>query len=297
MEQIDQTLIERYLADEMTLSERNEVERRAKDDAQFRKDLAEYKLSIEAIKLSEREVLKNRFRQRDKVLDQKNTAGRQGTRYYMLIMAAAAVISILVAWYFLYTPDRTIDEAKNETRDSTSLVQNPPVIIDTIKKNDVKNKEIKPTKEDHKPKKTGDQIFAENFEVYKDDAMDPTSRSGEENLKPQEKFQLQYWEGKYKDAQATFRTLSPAEQQNDNLRFLYANVLMAMNKTVEASLILKGIIQNHKSIFTSESQLYLALCEIKADKNSEAKKYLQAYLQEKDVTKREMARNILKGLE
>ncbi len=293
MEQIDQTLIERYLSNELTLAERSDVERRAKDDTQFRKDLAEYKLSIEAIKLAEREELKNRFRQRDKMLDQKNIGGRQGTQYYMLMMAVAAVISILVAWYFLYTPDRTIDEAKNETRDSTYLVQNPPVVIDTLKE----NKPVQP-KNPSRPKsvKPAQQIFAENFEAYKDESMDIASRSDEEDLTPTDKLLLNYWEGNYKEAQEAFNNMSPKDKQNDNYRFIYANVLMSLNKTVEASLFLKGVIQNHKSPYTPEAYFYLALCDIKSGKKDEAKENLVTYIDNKDSNQKEKAKRILAGL-
>ncbi len=293
MEQIDQSLIERYLANELTLSERNAVERRAQDDAQFRKDFAEYQLSIEAIKLSERDALKNRFRQRDKMLDQKNNGGRQGTPFYMLMMTAAAVISILVAWYFLYTPDRTIDEAKNETRDSTFLVQNPPVVIDTLKT----NKPVQP-QNPSRPKsvKPMQQIFAENFEAYKDETMDIASRSDEEDLTPTDKLLLNYWEGNYKEAQVAFNNMTPKDRQNDNYRFIYANVLMSLNKTTEAGLILTGVQQNHKSIYASESRFYLGLCNLKAGKIEEARKNLEAYLDDQDVQHKEKAKKILAAL-
>lgn len=294
MEQIDQTLIERYLAGELSPSERNVLERRADSDPQFRKELNEYKMTLEALKLSQREELKNRFRQRDKILDKKDNTGAS-SKYYVLMMVAAGIISILIAWHFLYTPDRPIDQAKSDSKDSIEIVQNPPVIIDTIKTNPIKIKG-KENKEPVKPKNTGQQMFAENYEPYKDESLDPTSRSGEENLTPLKKFLLSYWEGKNKDALTAFGTLNPSYQQNDNYRFLYANVLMALNKTDEAGLIMSGIIQNHRSIYTTEARLYLALCQIKAGKNAEAKKNLKTYLEAMDATQKEKARKILDEL-
>ncbi|MGB3078002.1 MAG: CDC27 family protein [Saprospiraceae bacterium] len=293
MEQIDQKLIERYLANELTLSERNEVERRAKDDAQFRKDLAECKLSIEAIRLSEREKLKNRFRQRDKMLDQKNNNLNGGKQVSFWWLAVAAAVSVLVAWYFIYAPPlQTIDQAHGDTKDSTAIVQNLPVVIDTIKTNAPKIEDKQPARK----KRTTQELYAENFEPYKDDSMDPTSRSGEEDLKPRDRFLLNYWEGNSKEAQVAFNTMSPADKENDNYRFIYANVLMSLNMTKEACLILTGVQKNHKSIYASESPFYLGLCNLKAGKVDEARKNLEAYLLEKDIQHKVNAKKILEEL-
>ncbi|MEP6646136.1 MAG: CDC27 family protein, partial [Saprospiraceae bacterium] len=178
---------------------------------------------------------------------------------------------------------------------SIEIVQNPPVIIDTIKTNLIKIKGEE-NKEPVKTKNSGQQIFAENFGPYKDESMDPASRSGN-NLQPFEKFQLYYWEGNAKNAYAVFDSLKTSDKQNDNLRFLYANVLMSLNKTQEASLILNGIIQNHKSIYSAEAKYYLALCNIKAGKIEEAQKNLKTYLADGDAIQISNAKKILKELD
>jgi len=298
MEQIDQTLIERYLAQELTPAERANVESRAQRDPQFRNELEEYTLAIEALKLARREELKNRFRQRDKILDLKNNRGGSVKRVSFWWLAAAAGISILVAWFFMFTPERSIDQAKNDNqkKDSLEQHQNTLVINDTVESG------IPPQYAKEEPvntpntKNRGQEIFAENFTPYKDDAMDPTSRGEVEDMKPSEKFQLAYWEGEYKEALAAFESMDPSEKQNDNFRFLYANVLMALNHTNQASLILAGIIKNHKSIFGAEPYLYLALCNIKTGKEAEARKNLQAYLDTPDAVQKERAKKILEGL-
>ena len=296
MEHIEQNLIERYLAQELTPAERADIERRAETDPQFRKELEEYTLAIEALKLTRREELKNRFRERDKMLDRKNNTGSAPRRVSFWWLAAAASVSILVAWFFLYTPDRTVDQANADTKkDSMDLRQNLPVIIDTIKATppEYAGKEHENASS---TKNKGQELYAENFTAYKDDAMDPTSRGEGEELKPSEKFQLAYWEGNYKEALADFQTMNTSDKQNDNFRFLYANVLMALNRSNEASLILTGIIRNHTSIFGSEPYLYLALCNIKAGKDAEARKNLQAYLDAPDTVQKEKAKKLLASL-
>ncbi|MGB3080447.1 MAG: CDC27 family protein, partial [Saprospiraceae bacterium] len=233
------------------------------------------------------------FRQRDKILDKKNNNARGGKRVSFSWLAVAATVSVLVAWYFIYAPPlQTIDQAHNDTKDSTEIVQNLPVVIDTIKTNAPKIEDKQPARK----KRTTQELYAENFEPYKDDTMDPTSRSGEEDLKPRDRFLLNYWEGNSKEAQAAFNDMSAADQQNDNYRFIYANVLMSLNKTNEASLMLAGIIQNHKSAFTSEAYFYLALCNLKSGKIDDCIKNLNLYLKNSNILKGKKANIILTDL-
>lgn len=304
MEQIDQILIERYLAQEMTSSERSEVERRAEIDPQFKKDLAAYKLSLEAIKLSQRDELMNRFRQRDKVLDKKNNSKSDGKRLSFWWLSVAASVSILVAAYFLYTPDRIIDEASNDKKDSTILVHVPPVVIDSSQSKENKTEPVQPKnpgkrngKKPVQPKANGEQFFAANFEAYKDESMDIASRSDDEDLSPTDKLLINYWEGNLKEAQIAFGNLTPENKQNDNYRFIYANILMSFNKTDEASLLLNGVIKNNKSPYTPEAYFYLALCDIKSGKNAEAQENLKIYLDDKNSTQKDKAKRILAGLQ
>ena len=292
MEQINQVLIERYFAQELSAAERNEIELRVQQDAQFRQEMAAYKLAMESIKLAQRAELKERFRQRDKVLDRRNKDFNIGRRNNLWMLAAAAVIAVFIGWQFFTNPQQASDQANVNPQDTTGIVQNPPVQIDTVKKEESPKKAWEEETTPDRSAKSGQEIFAENFDAYKDDAMDPTSR-GNEELTSVEKFQMQYWEGKYEDAVTTYNTLSESQQENDNFRFIYAVALMATKKTKVAAPILADIVQNGITPFKSESVYYLALCHLQNGNFDEAGNNLKAYLADPDAGQKEKARKIL----
>ena len=77
MEERDQILIERYLAGELTAAERLDVEQREKEDPLFRQALLDYSIARKALQLKQREELKQRFAERDVILDKKKTGSPQ----------------------------------------------------------------------------------------------------------------------------------------------------------------------------------------------------------------------------
>jgi anti-sigma-K factor RskA len=72
MEEIDQILIERYLAGELTEAERNDVERRRAEDPSFRQEIIDYEEAVLALRQKQRDELRQRFGRRDEILDKKN---------------------------------------------------------------------------------------------------------------------------------------------------------------------------------------------------------------------------------
>jgi tetratricopeptide (TPR) repeat protein len=108
---------------------------------------------------------------------------------------------------------------------------------------------------------------------------------------------MQYWEANFKEAISTFNLLSPSQQQNDNLRFLYSNALMSLNRVNEASAILSEIIQNNKSLYAGEARYYLALCYLKNGNNIEARKNLQTYIDNPKSMQKVKARKIAEVLD
>jgi len=293
MEEINQVLIERYFAQELSAAERNDIEQRVQKDAQFRQEMAAYKLAMESIKLAQRADLKERFRQRDKVLDRRNKDFNIGRRGNLWMLAAAAIIVVFIGWRFYSAPQQSSDQANVNQKDTNNLVENPGIVPDTTKSTYLPKEEKKENKIPAKTKDEGQDLYAANFEAYKDDSMDPTSRGDEENLSPLEKFQMLYWEGKYAQTLEAFKTLDPSHQVNDNFRFIYANALMATSKTNEAAAIFSEIISFGKSPYKIESTYYLALCHLKNGNYDEARKNLEAYLRDPDAEQKEKAKKIL----
>ena len=296
MEALDQNLIERYWANEMSTTEKRNFEQRLALETGLQQEFEEFKLAMEAIKLAERKELLQRFMQRDKILDKKNQGNHPGrTRTLWLLSAAAIILAVMIAWNFLLSPTQSIDQADNTIPDTLTLDQKLPLQKDTLQINNSKEEEKIERKKD-KPKSKEQVLYAANFETYKDDSMDPTSRSGEDELTPFEKFQLFYWEEKNAEALDEFKKLKPTDQANDNLRFLQANSLLALKRTEQAKQILLDIQKNNKSIYKAEVMYYLAWCEIQNGNIEAARKTLENYIASENAQQKENARKLLAEL-
>lgn len=73
MEERDQILIDRYLAGELTQAEIRDLDRRLAEDPAFDAEVSALEEARQALKIKQREELKERFRKRDEVLDKKKT--------------------------------------------------------------------------------------------------------------------------------------------------------------------------------------------------------------------------------
>jgi hypothetical protein len=223
MEERDQNLIDRYIAGEATAAERMEVDQRRQADPVFRQALEEYEIAQQSLRLRQREELRERFRHRDLVLDKKKpeltNAGRR--RILWLWVAVALLVGFLI-WRFVFSHTTSAPSLQTEGRDSLHIMDTPPVDTTTVPQQEVtedpppadkqKKDQQKHSNED---RKRGEELFAENFEPYKDLRMDPSTRSGDEPTM-QDRFARQYWEGRFQHAVDTFKLLEAKDQQNDN---------------------------------------------------------------------------------
>jgi tetratricopeptide (TPR) repeat protein len=200
---------------------------------------------------------------------------------------------MLFTWRFIIQPARNSDQAQIVPKDSTNIQQPLPVQKDTLQRDELKNeKKEEPMAETTKLKK-GRELYADNFEPYTDESLSIASRSDEDDMSAFEKFQLEYGKANYKEALETFQKLTPAQQENDNLRFLKANALMAVNQFDEVSTILDKVSKNPKSNYKTEALYYLALCEVRKGQFDPARKNLTNYLGDPDALKKVKAKTLL----
>lgn len=301
MNDIDYTLIERYLSQELSLSERTQIEMRAQNDPDFGRELSAYKMALESIKLSQREQLKNRFRNRDLMLDNEAENKRPGKNMRFMLFAIAALFIALIALQFLIRQDRPVNQAEITPIDSIRVDQPNEIKIDTTKVNMAAKRTGK--SENAKPKNSiinkdsGDELYAANFEPYRDDALDPTSRNSVEDMTDYEKFEYYYWEQDYQNAVLVFRRLEDSFKQNINLKFLYGNALMASNNLIEAENLLKEVAENKKSNYAGEASYYLGLINIQKENFDLAKEYLEAYMLTAETKQTKKAKLLLEELE
>lgn len=300
MEERDIVLIERYLAGELTLSERAEVERRAQEEPAFKKEFTEYMMALEAIRLAGREELKNRFRQRDKILDGKSAQVKRfnpGNHFWKL--AAGVLIMILLGWLIYKGYQKPYEENIITEVEMDSVIDKNIDTTGSLQNTELRasNEEKKENKKILKTRNKSEELYADNFEPYRDESMEPMARGDEDELSAFEQFELYYWDKNFEKAVAAFESMSESQKQNDNLRFLYANALMGLGKTDKAINILTDIIKNNKSIYKVEANLFLALSYLRVGNESEAKKHLDIYLKDESSEQKEKARKILAGID
>ena len=302
MEEIDQILIERYLAGELTEAERHEVERRRAEDPAFHQEIIEYEEAVLALRQKQREELRQRFARRDEILDKKKPEpARPDKNRFLWIWVAATLVIALVVWRFLFTTDQPTVPAQVEAADSTQTSQPPVVRMDTLSIKDSlshqqqteKPKRSKPDMADNNKK--GQELFAAYFEPYKDAMMDPTTR-GDDEMSPPQKYQKAYWDGEYQKALELFSQLSKDYQNNDNYRFSYANALLEAGKTEQAISILESIISNKKSRYVAEAYYAVALAYIKKGDTFNGKIYLGKYFGEEKAKRKVEAQKLLDEL-
>lgn len=296
MEERDKVLIEKYIAGELSITDRHEVEQRLKDDSIFKQEFEEYMLTMDALKIAQREELRERFRKRDKILDRRDSGFLHRPKSLWLLAAIVTGV-VLLSWLAYYGFKQPAEEEIFTKQDSSRLEQTIEHLPDTSRKLEIQTPQDignRPRPKDL-PSKKGEEYFAANFEPYEDESFDPVSR-GTDDAKPIDQFQTHYWNKEYSKAVDVFNQLSDEYQQNDNLRFLYANALMGAGKVGTAESELTEILQNQKSVYLTESLFYLALTQIYRGEFPGAKYNLETYLQKPDAKQKSAAEKILKEM-
>lgn len=297
MEEKDRLQIEKHFARELNPREQSEFEQRVNSDSQFAAEFEEYKNAMEALKLAQRDELKNRFRARDKELDKdidKSIITSANNIRYIWLLAAFFIFAVLGIWLLNSNNGQGAEDQIVIPQDTSTIHQI------TTPKDTSAEKEIIPmaseeTKDIDKWNTTeydGAELFAENFEPYTDESMESTVR-GDEELTADELFIKSYVDGEYDVTIEAYGEMDPGYQQNDGLRFIYANALMANGLVDESILQLKDIIKNNNSNYITEAKFYLGLAYLKKKNYSEAKKHLATYSVDAKAQQKEKAKRIL----
>lgn len=140
------------------------------------------------------------------------------------------------------------------------------------------------------------QIFADNFDVYRDETMNPNVRGGDEDTTALIKFQKEFWNGNYASALILYDSLSTDLQQSDRLRFFKANMLIENNRTDEALTILHELRQDPDFIYADEVNWTLALIHLRSGEIKEGVALLKLLTKAESNEVREKARELLKEL-
>lgn len=305
MKEIDQEWIERYLADELSEEERAVLESRIAEDPELKEEVEQLKLIQNALQLKRREELLDRFRKRDQTKEKPSS-------WKILMLLPFIIIGLIWLWY----PEKQITPKSNEKKsliDSISPMENSPVLADSLSEikntpesepkniNPAPSKKTKPSNENSKEQPTKkkiynpDELYAMNFEPYKDETMNLNLR-GNESLSPYDQFIKFYLAGDYSQALTAFNLLNNALKNNDNVLFIKANALMAQGKNEEVRSLLEEIIKTGRTRYLIEARWYLGLCYLKSKELEKAKEQFKLVQKESNKKYRDAADRLLKHL-
>lgn len=301
MNEYDQQLIDRYLAHELNENDRAEVEYRRQSDPVFDAAVREYEFVRQALRMREREKLRQEFAAWDHELDKKKPdQGPRSDRDWRWVWLVMAVLVVGLIWWCISLYPQEQAPAKQEEADSTlpDTTTNPPP-RNGADHDDVK--QLSPDKErkdnPQKPHRAKSRIqhkelFAAYFEPYKDEMMDPTTR-GDTELTALEKFQTAYWDDDYTTAAQLFTTLQSSYQSNDNFRFMYANALLAVGQIREAIPVFENILSHDRFRYRTETYYALALARLGIGDLVKARDLLETYIPLDDARRKEDATRLL----
>jgi hypothetical protein len=140
------------------------------------------------------------------------------------------------------------------------------------------------------------QLFAEHFNAYQDESMNPGSRSEDKDTSALFMFQQAYWSKQYVEALTRYDSLSSNLAGNDRLLFFKANLLMATEKYEQAIPILEQLAQNPSFVYAEEVSWFLALSYIRTGEVAKGVSLLELLRKSSDHDIRENARQLLKEL-
>lgn len=229
--------IERFLLNDLTEQEKTAFEEKMQTDAAFRHEVELHSRAIHAAKIKGREVMKEQLRQR------KPKVGRSHPRNLAAVLMLSLLAIIAIFWWQTSKPD----EAKNLNENGSisfpkdTANSSKALPIDSIQHQQNHSKEDDKTeKQDARPpvaekKQVKEKLFAQYFQPYRDESLDPSSRGFEDEMTAFDRFQQAYWKGKHEAALAAFEELAPSLKNNDNLLFLKANSMLAVGDARAAS--------------------------------------------------------------
>lgn len=254
----DDELIEQYFQNALSGEVLRVFEQRLQSDEAFAEAVRLHAAALQAIQLEGSAALRARLRERGRQLD--STA--RNRKPWLWLLGVLFLMVVVIGWWF----------SRTEKPVPTLPVQNAPI---PIQKTDTSSTPTTPVETPKAPEEPIEKkLFAAAFKPYRDPSIEPARRGGE-NLSPSEQFQALYWNGRYREALQAFNNLSAATQNNDNLRFLKANCLLALGKAGEAEGLLIRVLENNQTRFYDQVAWYLALAQLGNNHNQAARAQLQ----------------------
>jgi hypothetical protein len=275
-------LIERYYRNELGEPERLAFEQRMAEDAAFKEAVELHGKAIQAIRLYGRTEMKKRLENRPMVVV-KNNSSR------IVLLKWAAAIAVVAGLYWWFKPG-AVPEVAPESHNAPT----EPIHPDVVKAPEPVVPKVTPPSVVHHA--NPERLFASAFKPYKGESIVPGVRGVEDGKDPETLFVEQYFNGKYREALATFSRLEPDRQKNDNFLFIRANALLALKKPTEAAAVLDDIIKRGNYYEIGQVKWYRALAELGKGDVVGTKQMLQGIVAGADTTRQGESARLLESI-
>lgn len=140
------------------------------------------------------------------------------------------------------------------------------------------------------------QLFADHFNAYQDESMNPGSRSETRDTSALLLLQRAYWSKQYAKALIQYDSLPSNLSGNERLLFFKANLLLANEKPEQAIPVLELLAQNPSYVYADEVRWFLALGYIRSGDIQKGVDLLKTLRNSTHQDLRKNARQLLKEL-
>lgn len=260
-----QELIERYHDGTLDPDAQADVQRQMDGDPAFREEVELHGLALAAIRQEATARIRERLAQKGRELDAQ-TADKTRLRRWWPAAVGVLIMAVLVLVWWLGEADEQPAPLSPPSPRTVPPVQPSPMQPAA---------QPQPAAPSQPVAVNVRRLFASAFKAYRDDSLEPSSRSAGAGASPSERFLQAYWDGHHADALAAFDALGTTTQANDNLLFLRANSLLAVGRAAEAVPVLEGIARRDLTRFAAEVPWYLALARLRVGKADETRALLQ----------------------
>ncbi len=282
MDTTQEKTIIRYHRHTMSEAERRAFEQLQANDPDLAHEVRLYGLALEAIRTEGTTQLRQRLRQKGTEMDAKRKRRMRLSLGLLLVLLVGVAV---VAWQMREPPQKAPAPATDEVVPPAALPAEPqPEALPNV-----------PATESPVAV-SEEQVFADFFRPYRDDSLEPTIR-GASDPTPEEQFLQYYWDGAYRQAAAAFGALEPASKSNENIRFLYANCLLQLERSREATAILAAVARRNSTRFRAHTHWYLGLGLLAEGRRAAAVRAFTQVANTPGSPKRNDARRVLRLLQ
>jgi len=284
---MDDTWIDRYLLNELTDEERSSFEEMIESDPILQQKVEEQRLLIDSLRRYSSYHLKSKLKETESKIQGQNNSKFAWVKYLGIFLFIAVLVCVIVYWTSEKKRKLQWQDSKPLQKDTSSL----PLQIAHKEENAINPKADDQNEKVNSKAINFEELYADNFSVYKDEFLETDSR-GLAEKSAHDLFCESYLKAEFQTALNFFDKMDPSLQENRNILFFKGIAYMKLHQFDRAILIFEGILKNGQCRYSDEILWYSALCYIKKKDAAKAK----AFLSKKELERDPRAIELIKKL-